>query len=96
MASISKTKATKSGKSLTQADVANIKVGDTYIYDGESTLTKGQVYDAEVISITNYLIVLSIRLKHTSQGFAAVAEAIPYNKSILKQDIGSREHLRRC
>ena len=76
-----------------------IKVGDKFRYrssgygvDGMVSC-KGTMFDAEVIQVTKHLIALRILCDQTTVNSITFGEAMPYNWSIRKVDIGRTERL---
>lgn len=78
-----------------------IKVGDKYRYRSRGLyvdgmwINRGAEYDAEVIEVTKYLVVLRIMIDQlTMPGYVStMGKPRPYNWSIRKVDIGRNERL---
>lgn len=83
-----------------------IKVGDRFLYvsngfemyeDGQRiVVSKGAEYDAEVIQVTEHLIILNILVDQSTINRPCIWESRPYNWAIRKCDVGITEKLYLC
>ena len=65
-----------------------IKVGDEFLY-----VKKSVEYNATVVQITSYLIILQLWANQSTLNKSSYGNALPYNWSIRKTDIGKTERL---
>ena len=80
-----------------------IQKGDRFLYvsngfsvveDGQTiVISKGAEYDAEVIQVTDHLIVLNILVDQSTINRPCIWESHPYNWAIRKVDVGVSEKL---
>ena len=68
----------------------DIKLGAHYEYRGRSAITPGLTYDAKVIKITPWLIVLDLTAKKDD---GSLGDPMPYSFAIQRIDIGRTERL---
>lgn len=81
----------------------NINVGDKFVYvsngfevsDGGEVVivSKGAEYDAEVVQVTEHMIVMNILVDQSTINRPCIWEPKPYNWAIRKVDIGRSEKL---
>ena len=74
-------------------NVKDLKVGETYRYQGIGTMYKNAVYTAVVLGIYAHIILMSICIDETSMEEPVYGNPIPYNWAICKNDIGRTERL---
>jgi hypothetical protein len=71
--------------------------GFQVVEDGQLiTISKGAEYDAEVIQMTEHLIVLSIKVDQSTINRPCIWDSKPYTWAIRKVDVGVSEKLYLC
>lgn len=75
---------------LMQVRDRDIKLGAHYLYRGRSAITPGLTYDAKVIKLTPWLVIVDLTAIQEDGG---LGDAIPYSFAILRIDIGRTERL---
>lgn len=74
--------------------IRDIYIGGRFRYQGQNTVTKDQMYNAEVVAIYPHHILLSIEpIENPNEPAPRFTEVVPYRWSIAKCDLNRTEYL---